>query len=139
MPANTISSRSNFFIEIPVCDSSDSIIQAISFFLSFRCFQGEIWLNRIFLIREVSLTMRESRCNGVICGRIGDQIKLRQFHILRYSDLSRAVPLVDYVACRVANCKRINFAVAKELTCRSNNGWQSKYAWSFLPWPFKYA
>lgn len=65
--------------------------------------------------------MRESRCSGMICGRIGDQIKLRQLHVLRYSDLPRAVPLVDYVACRVANYKRINFALPKGLTCRSNN------------------
>lgn len=65
--------------------------------------------------------MRESRCSGVIRGRIGDQIKLRQFHVLRYSDLSRAVPLVDYIACRVANYKRINLTLPKGLTCRSNN------------------
>lgn len=58
--------------------------------------------------------MRKSRRSRVICGGIGDQIKLRQLHVLRYSDLPRAVPLVDHVARRVANCKRINLTLTEK-------------------------
>lgn len=67
---------------------------------------------------KISLTTREPQSSGMICGGIGDQIKLRQLHILRYSYLPRAVPLVDHIARRVTNCKQINFTIPRgSLTC----------------------